>query len=288
MMVNVRAEYPEDYKEIYIDPNIIHIMSQEKKENKEYPEEKLESEEIFMESCPNKQVEIVALASGAVVKIPALLAVLKVQINLESLIELSEPIFHIKEIKKKVNISQCILMQDTEALFIRGFIRKDISYYTKVNSGYTGAFGEVQTLTINIPFKCTTLVKYNIMEPDKTVKSTIKEFVCIKDKNILDEDISESVKIVYEDLVSINQETNEYYNEPIYCEIVSSKIIENESLIVNTEVINQEQRIHGIKCDGILYITIRILQNRLITIPAISSGQELTILPKLWEKLLSH
>ena len=262
-MINVRAEYPEGYEVLDENYNSIHIKSEVKKE--------CGNEEELIKNCPNEEIEISALTSGVVSKIPVMLAALKVKINIDSSIEFSEPLFQIKEVINKINVHKCTLMYDTDILFIKGSIKKDIKYYTSTCCTDSGVCGEVQTLTINIPFKCSTLVKYNIMKPEKIIESTLKKFKCVKNHDYLSNYVTENEEIVYED---INQAIAEYYNEAPYCEIVSSEIVEAERLIESKTSVNnsveQELEINAIEWEGTLYVTIWILQNRLVAIPIMS------------------
>ncbi len=284
-MVNVKAEYPEGYKVIYENPNIIHTIQQDKKEldrkeldRKEWDKEIWEKEEKLIENCPNEEIEIVAFTSGVIAKIPVILAAFTVQVNINSLIEFSEPIFQIKEIMKKVNIYQCTIMQDTDVLFIKGSIKKNIGYYTNTFSNNNEIYGEVQTLTLDIPFKCTTHIKYNILKPQEIIKSTVKEFKYIKNHEYINNGLDENENIAHEDSDYINQIVNEYYNEAPYCEVVSNKIIEAERLIQSksdTDNSSMQHGIYAIEGEGVLYITIRILQNRLVSIPMVPWGMVL-------------
>ena len=98
-MINVRAEYPEGYEVLDENCNNIHIKSKVKKE--------CDNEEELIKNCPNEEIEISALTSGLVSKIPVMLAALKVQINTDSSIEFSEPLFQIKEVTNKINVHKC-------------------------------------------------------------------------------------------------------------------------------------------------------------------------------------
>ncbi|SCG83233.1 hypothetical protein DW1_1663 [Proteiniborus sp. DW1] len=283
-MVNVKAEYPEVNKIIYENPkpihneeDVIHEIIMEQK--------KVKSEEETIVNCPNEEVEVTAITSGAIAKIPVVLATFTLRINLSSLIEFSEPIFQIKEINKKVNISQCTLVQGTSTVFIKGFIKKDISYYTGSSTKEGVVYGEVEKLTAEIPFKCTTLFSYNIMKPEEIKKSTTEEFkYAINNESISDDNDygveAETIEdFIYGDSSYINQVVTEYYNEAPYCEVVCSKIVETEKIIVNRERdkdIEQVQKLHAIEGEGVLYITIRILQKKLVSIPKILEKKNLT------------
>ena len=263
-MVNVKAEYPEGHKVIFENPKPIHIEQDLIPEVKEI-QNAIEWEEEPTVNCPNKEVEIISLTSGVIAKIPVVLAALTVRINISSLIELSEPIFQIKEIIKKVNIDQCTLMQDINTLFIKGYINKDISCYTASSSKNDEIYGEVQNFTVKVPFRCTTHVNYNIMKPEEAIKSTIKEFkYIINSENLINDTENDESNL-------INQVVTEYYNESPYCEIVSSTIVETERLIEskNNQIdLEQRQRFHAIEGEGIINITIRVLQKKLVSIPS--------------------
>lgn len=264
-MVNVKAEYPEGHKVIYENPKPIHKEQELIPELKE-KQDTIELEEEPIVSCPNKEVEIIALKSGVVAKIPVVLAALTVRVNISSSIELSEPVFQIKEIMKKVNIDQCTLIQDTNIIFIKGNISKDISFYTASSSKNDELYGEVQNFTVEVPFKCTTPVNYNIMKPEEVIKSTIKEFkYFINSENKRNDSENEESNL-------INQVVTEYYNESPYCEIVGSTIVETERLIEsksNQIDLEQRHRTHAIEGEGIINITIRVLQKRLVSISSI-------------------
>ncbi len=258
-MVNVRVEYPESYKVIYENLKPIHreqdvIIKINKKHNR------IKWEEEPIVNCPNKEVEITGLTNGVVTKIPVILAVFTVRININSLIEFSEPIFEIKEMIKRVNINKCTLVQNTNTIFIKGFIKKDIRFYTGSSLKDGEAYGEVQEVTVEVPFNCTTLIKYNIMKPEEIRKSNIEEFKYnINHGNIrYDTEYYEKAmgQILYEDSNCINQVVTEYYNEAPYCEVVSSEIVETERL-----------RSNAIEGEGILNITIRVLQKKLVYVP---------------------
>ncbi|WP_352418503.1 CsxC family protein [Proteiniborus sp.] len=270
-MVNVKAEYPEGHKLIYETPNVVHTTSQESKElgNKELEEVNWQEEKVI-ENCPNEKVEITALTSGAVVKIPVVLAAFTVRINISSSIEFDESIFQIKEIIKRIKIQQCTLIQDTDVLFIKGVIRKNIKYYVNNFLRNNETYGDVETLVVDIPFKCTTIFEYNITKPEKAINSTLKEFKCIRKSDYLNNDTIENEEIVYEDVNYIDQIVTEYYNEAPYCEAIGSKIVEAERFVENRVSTDNEsirKGIYAIEGEGILYITIRILQNQIVSIP---------------------
>ncbi|MBT9131508.1 MAG: hypothetical protein DDT41_01814 [candidate division WS2 bacterium] len=108
--------------------------------------------------CVNFSTAINPLLTGAVAKIPVVLAELTVQISVNSIIDLPEYACEIKNIKKHLKITQCLLLQDTNVLFIKGFVRKNIDYTTRSCSNYQGVCGDIKHCTVDVPFSCTTPV----------------------------------------------------------------------------------------------------------------------------------
>src|SRR5690554_4118191 len=84
--------------------------------------------------CENTPVTISALGSGAVAKIPVVLSQMTVQAHVNSVITLPEYAYEIKRIRKNLKITQCLLIQNTNILFLKGFIRKNIEYATRKSS----------------------------------------------------------------------------------------------------------------------------------------------------------
>src|SRR5690242_9830723 len=79
--------------------------------------------EVFSEALTPKGNE-----RPVVGKIPVVLAEPVVQVDVESVIQLEEPAFEIKRIKKNVFVTQCKLIDTgcgkTGKLFLSGFVRK--------------------------------------------------------------------------------------------------------------------------------------------------------------------
>lgn len=271
-MVNVRAEYPEGYKVILDNNSSIH-MKQDSMHEKEDTHNKYSQKDETLVICSNKEIEITGLTSGVIVKIPVVLAALTVQVNIDSLVELNEPIFQIKEISKNVNITQCRLIENSNVVFISGFISKKISYYTKTSSKEGIVLGEVKSITADIPFKCTTSIKYNILKPEDEIRKTVRESRYIeKDdgiNNCLREDIENLENDLQDECIYINQEVVENYIDIPYCEVMGYKIIESERIIRKDEKSrNLDEKLgqYALEGKGSLNITMRILQKRLVSI----------------------
>ena len=155
---------------------------------------------------------------GILVKVPVVLAELKVQIDLESLIKLSEPALDIKRIKKNVFITQCKVIPFTKKLFLGGFVRKNIEYSAVSHSGNNGVSGCIKHDTLDIPF--TTATEVDFLTKPKFSKnyaadSSTLNCNCGCDSHVDGKNMDE------DNLISV-----EHFNEPIFCEIISAFIQE--------------------------------------------------------------
>ncbi len=206
---------------------------------------KVTSEAII--ACANSPAKINAIAAGAVAQIPIILAELTVYINLSSFIDLPEWAKEIKDIKKRVVVTQCLLLQDTKTLFIKGFVKENIRY---IKQSHSYLAGEMRDFTVEIPFKCTTVVKYNGTDPVPVVSSSSVEFEYRKEDRNSD------------DLREINRISTACYNERPFCELTGSKIVEVD------EFPAQQGIIKNIEEKMVIHLTLKILQYCKIVIPA--------------------
>jgi len=227
--------------------------------------------------CENTPEPISAWGSGAVAKIPVVLAQLTVRANVNAVITLPEYAFEIKRIRKNVKITQCLLIQDTNILFIKGFIRKNIEYSTRETSNEEGFNGDIKHVTVDVPFSCTTSVNYNGVAPLQPIENTSTEFQYRKEEKIHHPDFSEKDKLMSGDLREHNQISTEYFNELPYCDLVSARIIEFDEQLMPEQPKDkyyvtpfEEKWFRRIEEKMVLFITIRLLQNRLVAIPAVA------------------
>ncbi|ABO49914.1 hypothetical protein Dred_1384 [Desulforamulus reducens MI-1] len=222
--------------------------------------------------CVSNSVLITALSTGTIAKIPVTLAEFTVQVNIDSFITLPEPALEIKDIKKRVKVTQCLLLQPTNVLFLEGFIRKNIDYSTRTCSNAEGVCGDIRHCTVDVPFKCTTTVPFNsgVMPEDIRFNST-NEFEYFKRQN-LPREFAEKDKLLSGDFSEFNQISEEFFNELPYCELISARIVEFDEFL-------NRRRLHGEKLPfeerlfrrfeekAVLNITLKILQNRQVCIP---------------------
>ncbi|SHH34889.1 CsxC family protein [Tepidibacter thalassicus] len=224
-----------------------------------------------IETCTNTK-ENISPIKNVVAKIPVVLAEFTLQINVLSNIELPEDAIEIKNIKKRLKITQCMLLQNTNVLFIKGFVRKNIDYSTRSCSNSEGVCGDIKHCTVDVPFQCTTEVTFNGTPPAPVVPNSSFEFEYHKVEDLPNQ-FAEKDKLVAGDLSEYNQESTEYFNELPYCELVKSRIVEFDEYInrktpENEIVPFEEKEFNKIEEKMVIYLTLKLLQNRQVKIPA--------------------
>ncbi|MGF7058841.1 CsxC family protein [Brassicibacter mesophilus] len=225
-----------------------------------------------LETCVNEKVDISGLSSGVVAKIPVVLAELTLQINVDSIIDLPEYAYEIKDIKKHLKVTQCLLIQNTNMLFIKGFVRKNIQYATRSCSNEKGFCGDIKHCTIDVPFRCTTPITFNGIAPAPIVNRTSSEFEYLREQNVFGPEFAEKDKLLSGDLSEFNQVSTEYFNELPFCELISSKIVEFDEFLNPTRpkgvtVPFEEKQFRKIEEKMVIFLTLKLLQKRQVAVP---------------------
>lgn len=222
-----------------------------------------------IESCKNTPIEIEGITERVIAKIPVVLSKFNVQINVSAKVTLPEIALEIKNVKYKLMLSQCMLIQDTNTLFIKGLIRKNIDYST-IEQCPTNedVCGDIRHCTVNIPFECTTNVEFNGFPPADIVPSTSTEFQYFRKQNLTN-DFSEKDKLLSGDLSEFNQTSTEHYNDLPYCELVSSSIIDVNEYLDRRIIRNgplKEGVFEEFEEKMVINLVVVILQKRLVQI----------------------
>jgi len=225
--------------------------------------------------CDNNPVRLNPIREGVVAKIPVVLAELTVRFNVNAKIELPEPAIEIKRIKKKVKVVQCMLIQGTDILFIKGFVRKNIEFATRECSSHHGMCGDIRHCTVDVPFECTTVVKFNGTCPAPIVTNTSNEFEFFTTKE-LSNDFAEKDRLLSGDLSEFNQISTEFFNELTFCELISAKIVEFDEFLHRERPHHMhlpvgEKVFRKIEEKMVIAITLKVLQNRQVAIGRTSS-----------------
>ncbi|MDF2548818.1 MAG: hypothetical protein K0R93_3716 [Anaerosolibacter sp.] len=227
--------------------------------------------------CINTPVEITALTTGAVAKIPVVLAELTLQLNVNAIVDLPEPAWEIKRIKKNVKVTQCLIIQDTHMLFIKGYVRKNIDYTTRYCSNSQGICGDIKHCTVDVPFSCTTPVFFNGIVPLPPVPSSSTEFEYFRQQDIYGPRFADKDKLLSGDLSEFNQISTEFFNELPFCDLVSARIVEFDEYLNPThpsgiKVPFAERYFESIEEKMVIYLTLKIMQNRQVAIPPVAIG----------------
>jgi len=211
------------------------------------------------------------LVSGAIAKIPVVLAELTVQINVDSTITLPEPALEIKQITKHLKLTQCLLLQNTNKLFLRGFIRKNIQFATRTCSNEQGVCGDIRHCTVDIPFSCVTPVIFNVTPPAPVRFNKKHEFQFFRTQDLSDTQFAEKDQLLSGDLSEFNEESFEFFNELPFCELIHTRIVEFDELINRTPLPSpapfEEREFEEIEEKMVIDLTLKILQKRQACIP---------------------
>ncbi|WIV11218.1 CsxC family protein [Proteiniborus sp. MB09-C3] len=219
----------------------------------------------------NAPVNLAPIVSGVVAKVPVVLAELTVQVNVDSIIELPEPAIEIKNIKKHLKITQCLLLQNTNMLFVKGFVRKNIEYATLGCSNVKGLCGDIKHCTIDVPFKFTTPVNFNGTAPAPIINRSESEFEYFRKQDLHGPEFAEKDKLLSGDLSEFNQISTEFFNELPFCELISSRIVEFDEFLFpakphRAEIPFEERIFKNIEEKMVIFITLKILQKRQVAI----------------------
>jgi hypothetical protein len=224
--------------------------------------------------CENIPYTSEVTVEPVTVKIPVVLTECTVTITAKSSLKLEDSVLEIKHIRKNVYLNQCKLISNTEGdkpntgiLFIDGFIKKNIEYTSKNHNDKEVSCGKVKYATVKVPFKCSTRVTFKTQPKFKTNTSEDEVEILQTSIKVLDpceEDITgrdireQSFKII------------EFFNEKVFCELISAEIVESDILEnpINKECkTTLEQAFHNITENVVLFLTIKLLQNQNVVIP---------------------
>jgi len=215
---------------------------------------KVESNMVRM--CENTIESRKDTTKGIIVQVPVILTGFKIQTHLNFSLEMPYWVSGIKETTDRVKIIQSKLIHKEKLLFVKGFIKKRIYYFSYLNSKVIGAQGDILCYSFDVPFE----IAVNI---DKILSSTESKEQTSENRNL-----SESVTIVTKDekldLLSSSSNyfcgiTTEFYHKTPYCEIVSGMIVNKneQKYITKSDSINMPLGIkENIKLENIMDICI--------------------------------
>lgn len=177
------------------------------------PQPSLKVKSKTLDICPNIPEIPIGNTDGVIAKIPVVLAQLVIPINITSFIDLPEEAIKVKDISKRLNLIECVLLQPTNVLFIKGFINKNVEYSTAGFLNLKGIPGKIGNYTVDIPFECSTAVNF-FTQPLDPITNTKEMFQYLDDE-----------------LPTFHQISEEFFNELPFCKLLSSKIVEFDECI---------------------------------------------------------
>lgn len=118
------------------------------------------SSNSVVQSCSNENKKTKVSKEPVVSKIPVIISQIEVPIYIETVADLKEPVFKIIDVSNEVFLESCHLINNSNKLFIKGFIKENITYTTVSCITPQGISGTVKNLEVQIPFKCSTSVHF--------------------------------------------------------------------------------------------------------------------------------
>lgn len=239
-----------------------------------------------VENCVSTPVSPATTPAGRrIIRVPVVLAERQVNTNLVANIHFPEPVLEIKDIKKRVKIIQCRLLTPSIAanatdlfpaltlqLFLKGFVRKNIQYATPCPSSSRNCVSsKIRSLTTDIPFECVTTIPANefITPPQLPFRNSREEFDFFRAQE-LGRGFPEKDELLSSDLSQFHQESQQFYNQMPFCEILSSQILEWDESVdrmpLNGKAPFEEGTFRNAVEKMFLQFTIKIMQNQQVRV----------------------
>jgi len=168
------------------------------------------------------------------IKVPVVLAEPKIQIHIDSTINFPTPVLEIKDIKKRLKITQCKLLLPSNKLFIKGFVRKNIQYASPVSSTPQSVFSTLQSFTVDHPFSHVEDLTGKYLKKPLNTHYTYRDEIEYASSTPLPNDLPASEHLISSSLSQFSQVHKEYLNELPYCELIWASFVEFDEAINRT------------------------------------------------------
>lgn len=232
----------------------------------EYNTKILEGELYMAMNCPT------------FIMLPVVLAETTITVPINARVTLPEPALKIKDIRKNLKVTQCLLLLDPAGsttsvpLFIKGFVRKNIQYAVRRCSNAEGVCGDIRHCTVDVPFQCTTQVSINGTPPVLPLTNLREEFAFFRSQPLSGPGFAEKDRLLSGDSSEFNQVSQEYFTELPYCELIHSRIVEydehlNRRVPAGVTLPFEEREFRTIEEKAVLAFTVKVLQKQLVAIP---------------------
>lgn len=240
------------------------------------------NESASVEQCMSSAAGTPITPAGErILRVPVELGAYNVTTNLVANISFPYPVQEIKDVKKRVIITQCRLMTRTSTggdddqfsagpfpLFIKGYVRKNIQYASPCHKDR----GECETakmksLTVKVPFECMTTVTLD-SPVQLPVRNSREEFDFFR-AQALGSGFPEKDELLSSDLSQFHQESTQAYNQLPYCELIASRILEwDEATDRESDGPTDEGYFHHIVEKMHVTFTVKVLQNQQVRVDA--------------------
>lgn len=206
----------------------------------------------IIEECPNESIEPKGNPNSVVSMIPVLLAVCEVNINVEAIIKFFEPVLEITKMNKNIILEKNYFMQETNTLFLQGYIRQYIEYASVKSVREKSICGDVAYSMVYIPFECSTNI--HLTTEPKHLKSSFATEEKFRNSNPSKEN---SFSQVYYH--------SQFFNKNVFCELESAKIIElsiKEDKETLRDFFVDEYTFEKLKEKIVVSLKVKLLQNQ--------------------------
>ncbi|WP_173917513.1 CsxC family protein [Halobacillus sp. Marseille-Q1614] len=241
------------------------------------------NESASVEQCTSVPAATpVAPAGERLIKVPVDLGAFTVTSHLVANISFPDPVLEIKDIKKRVIITQCRLMTRTSTgdddqfaagpfpLFLKGYVRKNIQYASPCPHSTEGCISStIKSLTLKVPFECMTTVTLD-SPAQLPVSNTRSEFDFFRAQD-LGPGYPEKDQFLSSDISQFHQTSTQAYNELPFCELISSEIIEWDEATDRQsfgEGPVDEGYFHHMVEKMTINFTVKVLQNQQVRVDA--------------------
>lgn len=165
------------------------------------------------------------------IKVPVILAEPKIQVHIDTIITFPTPVLEIKDIKKRLKITQCKLLLPGNKLFIKGFVRKNIQYASPVFGTANSVHSTIQSFTVDQPFSHVEDLTGKFIKKPLNTHFSYRDEIEYTSCTDLSADFPASDHLISGDLSQFSQVNKEYLNELPYCELIWASFVEFDEAI---------------------------------------------------------
>ncbi|AMA71630.1 MULTISPECIES: CsxC family protein [Aneurinibacillus] len=231
-------------------------------------------ESASVNECDARVVRPNLTRGNPIIKVPVLLQEVSVQLPIRARITFPEDVLEIKKIKKRVKLTQCRLIQPRilpgeelrAKLFLSGFVRKNIQYVTPSGSPRDAVEvrSVINSLTVDVPFDCVAEIAEFLTPPVGPFFNVREEFDFLVERP-LPQGFPSKDRLMSTDLSQFHQQSVEFFNEQVFCELVRADITEWDEALDREPLQGgpfEEGVFREIIQKMVLDLTVKVLQNQ--------------------------